>query len=106
MSAGVVNVVVAEGEGFIDFSGVVGGDGHAADVMDVEIFEGDEFGEEITFLADADGGVASGDFEIADDEVLATREVEGVLVGVGSFDDDPGSFSGANRDGFVGSALL
>ena len=106
MATGAVDVVVAEGEGFVDFTGVVGGDRDSADVMDVEVFEGDELWKVVAFFANADGGVTSGDFEITDDEVLAAGEVEGVLFGVGSFDDDFCAFSPTNGDGFVGGATL
>ena len=75
-------------------------------MMDMEVLEGDEFGEVVSFLANTDGSVSAGDFEIADDEVLAAGEVEGVLFGVGSFDDDLGTLSGANCDGFFGIATL
>ena len=75
-------------------------------MMNVEVFECDEFGEMVSFLSNTDAGRATGDFEIANDEVLAAREVDGVLSGVGSFEEDFRSFGCADDDGFfLGAAL-
>lgn len=50
MASGVVDVVAAECERLVDFPWIVRGDGHAADVMDVEVFQSDEFGEVVAFF--------------------------------------------------------
>ena len=88
MSSGVVNVIAAEGERFVNLACVVCGDRTAADMVNVEVFQGDEFGEMVSFLANANTRRAARDFEITNDEVLAASEVKGVLSGVGSFEND------------------
>jgi len=106
VSAGVVDVVTAESEGFVYFAGIVCGNRDSTDVMNVEIFQRDELGKMWTFLTNANAGRTTGDFEIAEMEMLAPREVDRVLLRVGSFDDDLGVLCRANDDGLFGGAAL
>ena len=106
VSAGVVDVIATEGEGFVNFAGIVGGNCDSSDMMDVEVFEGDEFREVSAFLTNANGGGSTCDLKIPDDEVLATCEIDRVLFGVRALDDDLGTRRSTDGDGIFGRATL
>lgn len=92
-----MDVIVAENEPFIGLARVVRGHRNPADVVDVQVFHGEEFRRKIPLLSNADGGVPSRDFQVANDKILAPGEIERVLLRVGSFENDLGSFGSANR---------
>ena len=68
--------VVNDGEGFVNFAGLVGGDGDSADVVNVEVLEGDEF--RAFGSANGDGFVSG----------AALRDLQASQSRVGAFGED------------------
>lgn len=106
MAAGVVDVVAAECERLVDFSGIVRGDGHAADVMDVEVFQGNEFSEVVALFPNPNGSMPAGDLDVFENQMLAAGKVEAVLASIGAFKDDVGACCCPDRNGLRGGATL
>lgn len=55
VAAGMMNVVVAEGQGFVNLARVICGHRNGPNVVDVEVFEGDEFCKMPAFFPDPNG---------------------------------------------------
>ncbi len=106
MAAGVVDVVASKSERLVDFPWIVRSYCHTADVMDVEVFQGNEFSEVVALFPNPNGSIPAGNLDVFENQILAAGKIEAVLASIGAFKDDSRASCCPDRNRLCSTATL
>ena len=85
VASGVMDVIAAKCQGLVGLAGIIGSNRDPSDMVDMQVFECDEFREVLALFSDTNGGGSLGYFNVLHNEVLAARQVDGILACIGAF---------------------